>query len=295
LLKLLARDFFRAKSQIVVVEPRAPQPLFPLHEHDFHEIVIVASGCGWHVLNDEPHLISCGEVVYLGPQDRHAFEEVHDLYLTNVLYRPDGALVHPDRIGPYLPPAASGSGERRYWQIADDVVHRLGPLLTDLAVESRKLDAASQLMAEAVFAQLVVTLWRERFAADGEHLAPAARLTQVLHYLRHHCTGPIDLDEVAHRFGYSSRTFRRVFREATATTPHGYLVRLRVAHAMRALRSTDDNVTEIAFASGFHDSNYFSYSFRKLIGISPTRYRAQVRSSPLPPPGGAPQRRAASS
>jgi AraC-like DNA-binding protein len=278
LLKLLARDFFRGASQLVVVEPRAPQHLFPLHEHDFHEIVIVASGSGCHILNDEPHLISCGEVVYLGPEDRHAFEEVHDLYLTNVLYRPDGPLLQPDRMRPYLPPAVRGQGERRYWQIADHVVDRLGPSLGALALESKKLDPASQLMAEAVFAQLVVTLWRERFAADGEHLAPAARLTQVLHYLRHHCTQAIDLDEVAHRFGYSSRTLRRVFRDATATTPHGYLVRLRVAHAMRALRSTDDNVTEIAFASGFHDSNYFSYSFRKLIGISPTRYREQVRT-----------------
>src|SRR5919198_740538 len=40
LLKLLARDFFCEESQFVVVEPRTPQPLFPLHEHDFHEIVI---------------------------------------------------------------------------------------------------------------------------------------------------------------------------------------------------------------------------------------------------------------
>ncbi|MEY2934007.1 MAG: HTH-type transcriptional activator RhaR, partial [Pseudomonadota bacterium] len=51
----------------MVVEPRAPQPSFPLHEHDFCELVIVASGNGWHVLNDEPHLLSCGEVLYLGP------------------------------------------------------------------------------------------------------------------------------------------------------------------------------------------------------------------------------------
>ena len=52
----------------------------------------------------------------------------------------------------------------------------------------------------------------------------------------------------------------------------------RVAHAMRALRATDDNVTEIAFASGFQDSNHFSYSFHKLTGMSPSRYRQQVRS-----------------
>jgi AraC-like DNA-binding protein len=277
LLKLRAHDFFCEESQLVVVEPRTPQPLFPLHEHDFHEIVIVASGSGWHILNDEPHLISCGEVLYLRTDDRHAFDEVHDLYLTNVLYRPEGALVHPDRMRAYLPPAG-GAGERRYWQISEEVVSRLKPILAALAQECRKSDPASALVAESLFVQLVVTLWRDRFATDGENLSPAARFGQVLQYLRHNCTQAIDLEELAHRFGYSPRNFRRVFRDATSSTPHGYLVKLRVGHAMRALRSTDDNVTDIAFASGFNDSNYVSYSFHKEVGMSPSRYRQEARA-----------------
>ncbi|HKE16039.1 MAG TPA: helix-turn-helix domain-containing protein [Kofleriaceae bacterium] len=277
MLKLQARDFFRGESQLVVVEPRTPQPLFPLHEHDFHEIVIVASGSGWHVLNDEPHLLSCGEVFHLQTQDRHAFDEVHDLYLTNVLYRPSSRWLHPDRLRPYLPPAGDQAGERRYWQISEDVVARLKPLLAALARECREPDGASDLMAESLFAQLLVTLWRDRFATDGEHLSPSGRIAHVLRYLRHNCTQAIDLDEIAHRFGYSPRNLRRVFREATATTPHGYLVKLRVGHAMRALRATDDSVTDIALASGFNDSNHFSHAFHKLIGMTPKGYRQRVR------------------
>jgi AraC-like DNA-binding protein len=291
MLKLLARDFFRGQSQFVVVEPRSPQPRFPLHEHDFHEIVIVASGSGWHVLNDEPHLISCGEVLYLRTDDRHSFEEVHDLYLTNVLYRPSGALLHPDRVRPYLP-AADDDGERRYWQVSEDVIAGLQPLLAALARECRDRDAAAELMSESLFAQLVVTLWRDRFATDADRLPPSCRFAHVLRYLRQNCTQAIDLDEVAQRFGYSPRNFRRVFREATSTTPHGYLVKLRLGHAMRALRATDDNVTDIAFASGFNDSNYFSYAFHKLIGMSPSRYRQQIRA---PGPDQAASRRDASS
>jgi AraC-like DNA-binding protein len=277
LLKLMARDFFRGESQLVVVEPRTPQPLFPLHEHDFHEIVIVASGSGWHLLNDEPHLLSCGEVFYLQPQDRHAFAEVHDLYLTNLLYQPGARWLHPDRVRPYLPPTGDETSERRYWQISDDVVDSLKPLLAALSRECREPDPGGDLMAESLFAQLLVTLWRDRFATDGEHFSPSGRLAQVLRYLRHNCTRAVDLDEVAHRFGYSPRNFRRLFREATATTPHGYLVKLRVGHAMRALRATDDSVTDIALSSGFNDSNHFSYAFHKLIGTTPKSYRQRVR------------------
>lgn len=279
MLKLQVSEFFRAASQFVVVEPRSPQVRFPLHEHDFYEIVIVSSGNGWHVLNDEPHFISCGEVLFLRAEDRHAFEEVDQLHLTNILYRPNGALLQPDRIRPYLQPADDGAIERRYWQLSDGALLGLEPLVTALARESLKPDAASAVMAECLFAQLVVTLWRDRFATDADHLAPSARLDHVLRYLRHNFTQPIDLDEVAERFGYSPRNLRRVFSVATATTPHSYLVKLRLARAMRALRTTDDSVTEIALASGFNDSNYFAYSFKKLLGTTPFRYRQDARSS----------------
>lgn len=261
----------------MAVEPRSPQPSFPLHEHDFSELVIVASGSGWHVLNGEPHFLSCGEVLYLEPSDRHAFGDVQDLYLTNVIYRPNGALLHPERVRPYLQPSREAVGERRYWQLSDEVLAGLKPLLAALAGESRKNDAASDLMAEALFVQLLVTLWRERFATDGDQLSARGRLVHVMQYLRHHCTEAIDLDELAHRFGYSPRNFRRVFREATATTPHDYLVKLRLSRAMRALSTTDDKLTDVAFASGFNDTNHFAYSFRKLTGMSPSRYRRRAR------------------
>lgn len=281
MLKLEGREFFRSEAQCVSVEPRSPQPAFPMHDHDFFEIVIVASGNGWHVLNGEPHLLSCGELLYLGPGDRHAFEQVQDLYLTNVIYRPSGSLSDPERLLPYLQPSelqprCGATGEPRYWQVSAAALQALGPLLAALKDESRRSDVASSLMAESLLGQLVVTLWRERYAIDGHGLSDDGRLAQVLKFLRQNCTEPIDLDELARRYGYSTRNLRRVFREATATTPHDYLVKLRLCRAIRALGTSDDSITDVALASGFSDGNYFSYAFRKLTGMSPSRYRREV-------------------
>ncbi len=260
----------------MVVEPRTPQPSFPLHEHDFWEIVIVSSGNGWHVLNGEPHLLSCGEVLYLGPEDHHAFEQVQDLYLTNVIYRPNGALLHPERLSPYLQPSREAAGERRYWQVSEAALRGLSPLMAALTRESRQDDMGSRLMAEALLVQLIVTLHRDRFATDGQELSARGRLLHLLKYLRHNCTQPIDLDELARRFGYSSRNLRRIFREATATTPHDYLVKLRLCRATRALTTSDASITDVALASGFSDGNHFSYAFSKATGMSPSRYRREA-------------------
>jgi transcriptional regulator GlxA family with amidase domain len=119
-------------------------------------------------------------------------------------------------------------------------------------------------VAECLFIQLAVALWRHRIPIDCNQLPARSRFGHVLAYLRHHCTADVNIEEVADRSGYSLRTFARIFREVTGTTPHNYLVQLRIGHAKRAIRTTNDNITEIAFASGFHDSNYFSSCFSKM-------------------------------
>jgi AraC family L-rhamnose operon transcriptional activator RhaR len=284
-MRLSVRDWFRRSTQAVTVEPRTPQERFPLHDHEFGEIVIVMSGNGWHILNDEPQLITCGEVFYIRPEDHHAFEQVNDLYLTNVIYRPSERLLRPERLRELLEPNEAGG--RRRWQLTEDALRHLRPLLDQLTREVRSDDPYSDLVAESLFVQLAVALRRSRFAVDDDHLPAAARLGHVLAFLRRHCSEDVDLDEVAHRFGYSPRTFCRVFRGATATTPHSYLVQLRLNRAMRALRQTSDSITEIAFASGFHDSNYFSSCFSRMTGLSPSQYRRQGTAA-------VPQERAAS-
>jgi AraC-like DNA-binding protein len=274
-MKLSVRDWFRRESQAVTVEPRTPQGRFPLHEHEFGEIVIVQSGNGWHVLNEEPQLITCGEVFYIRPEDRHAFEQVNDLFLTNVIYRPSERLLRPERIEQLLD--AGESPDRKRWQITDEALRELRPLLDALTREARSDDPLSDVMAESLFIQLAVALCRHRFAIDGADIPEAARFGHVLAFLRHRCREDVDLDELAHRFGYSPRTFSRVFRDATATTPHNYLVQLRLGRAMQALRTTDDSITDIAFDCGFHDSNYFSSCFSKMTALSPSEYRRLSR------------------
>jgi AraC-like DNA-binding protein len=274
-MRLCASEFFSREAQLVCVEQRTPQCRFPMHNHEFNEIVVVMSGNGWHVLNDEPRLITCGEIFYIQADDRHAFEEVNDLYLTNVLYKPE-MLGRALGQGSTLGLDGETGGQRRNWQLTETMLQQLVPLVDRLAVESRSAEPLADLMTESLFLQLAVTLHRSRFAADGELLPNATLLGHVLTYLRCNCTEQIDFDEVARRFGYSLHAFSRMFREATATTPHNYLVRLRLGHAMRALRNSEDSITDIAFASGFNDSNYFSYTFRKLTGLAPTEYRKKT-------------------
>ncbi|MDR3515930.1 MAG: helix-turn-helix domain-containing protein [Azospirillaceae bacterium] len=284
-MRLATVEYFANEFQSVVIEPREPQTSFPLHDHEFDEIVIVQSGNGWHIINDRPSFITRGEVFYINAADHHEFERVDGLHLVNVLYRLDRLTIQSEDIRRSLFSVdrrpAGDELEGRHWQITEETLGELTPVIAALVRESRKADPLSKVMSEALFLQLVVALHRNRFPLDGGALPPAARLNHVLGYLRHNFAEPIDLDDLAERFGYSVRNFHRIFREATGTTPHNYLIKVRINHAMRALSSTDDSITDIAFDSGFNDGNYFSYCFNKMAGVSPRAYRRLLRRGPV--------------
>ena len=59
-----------------------------LHEHEFHELVIVFSGTGVHYTDDEEYAISIGDVLLVTSGHAHGYRETHKLDLINLLYLP---------------------------------------------------------------------------------------------------------------------------------------------------------------------------------------------------------------
>jgi transcriptional regulator GlxA family with amidase domain len=74
----------------------------------------------------------------------------------------------------------------------------------------------------------------------------------------------------------SDRSFVRRFKEATGFSPMDYVIRKRVHRATRLLGDPGPkpSITEIAFACGFNDSNYFTRQFRRVMGSPPRNFLA---------------------
>ena len=79
----------------------------------------------------------------------------------------------------------------------------------------------------------------------------------------------------------SSSSYMRVFSAVKGTSPMNYLSEVRINRACTLLQSRKCGITEIAGMVGFGDSNYFSRTFHKHIGISPRDFRrASTRNMP---------------
>ena len=81
------------------------------------------------------------------------------------------------------------------------------------------------------------------------------------------------LDELARHVHTSPFHLARVFREEVGLPVHRYLVRTRLARALRAMQSSCSDLTQIAHASGFASHSHFTSSFRSVFGMTPTQSR----------------------
>ncbi|MEL6611139.1 MAG: AraC family transcriptional regulator [Bacteroidota bacterium] len=137
---------------------------------------------------------------------------------------------------------------------------------------------------EAVADVLVHLLAVHRGALHEVARVPAARaVTRAEVYQRlvrsvdlMHATpeAALPLDGLAAAACLSKYHYLRAFRQTFGTTPHRYHTRLRIARAQRLLAESRLAVAEVGLAVGFDEPSAFTRAFRRVIGVSPSGYRA---------------------
>ena len=103
-----------------------------------------------------------------------------------------------------------------------------------------------------------------------------SRIAPAVEYLREHFRDKISIENLAKVAGLSSRQFGRCFAEAYGISPQTFLIKMRVQAACELLRNSNDELADIAMSLGFYDQSSFTLQFRKHMGQTPRRYRAQA-------------------
>lgn len=94
----------------------------------------------------------------------------------------------------------------------------------------------------------------------------------VLHFLESHYADPLRIEDMAEMAHLSYHHFCRTFRKATGRSFLAYLIFVRIGEAEKMLAAAALSITEIAYRCGFSSVSYFSKTFKKLKGYSPSRY-----------------------
>lgn len=120
-------------------------------------------------------------------------------------------------------------------------------------------------------------------APDSTHADYVQRVNRAIDHVLGHLDGPLPLEAVAERAGFSPFHFHRVFRSLVGETLNQFVKRVRLERALRILSyEPGKTLTEVALESGFQSSSDFSRSFKKAYGVPPSdfdleRFRAERR------------------
>lgn len=99
------------------------------------------------------------------------------------------------------------------------------------------------------------------------------RIKNILSFIQKHYAEKITLTDLASNAGISEKECIRSFKNTFRKTPVDYLIEYRIEQAKHLLKETDEPVTNIAFMTGFHNSAYFSKTFKKYTQTTPRQYR----------------------
>ncbi|MDF2659949.1 MAG: two component transcriptional regulator, AraC family protein [Paenibacillus sp.] len=99
-------------------------------------------------------------------------------------------------------------------------------------------------------------------------------LKNVSAYIEEHFMKPdLTVKEVASHFEISPNYFGILFKREAGMSLNQYLTRLRIEKAMAYLKNPTVKVYEVGERVGFEDYSYFSKTFKKYTGVTPSEFR----------------------
>jgi AraC family transcriptional regulator, arabinose operon regulatory protein len=246
--------------------PRAKGHRVHRHEHDDHLLLFCAGGQGQLSVAGYQHPVGKGDLMMLPRGVQHGyFASARDPW---TLY-----WVH-----------FAGTDVDAFWRHldfqAERPVRHVGAAVKLVADFETLLEVRSTGFREGPFI-LAANQLREMLALLGllvarqNHRPERGFNIEAIHALmEENLHGQLDLATLAQAAEMSRHGFCRRYKAITGDSPYQHFLHLKMERACYLLDITEQTVGAIAESLGYDDAYYFSRAFRKIMGMSPSHYRA---------------------
>ncbi|NDB94754.1 MAG: helix-turn-helix domain-containing protein [Verrucomicrobia bacterium] len=279
---VLERDsVYTEKCPIAVM--RIPEhPTYPVHRHDFHEVTVILHGVATNIVDGIPFEVGTGDVFVLQGSHEHCIENPESLEVLNICYDPGLLGIHarefPDSPGFQalfqIEPSLRRKGFfNKHLRLNSKQLAKIEALAKEIDAEIQQAKPGYIAVARSQLVQIIALLSRWYGSADQKDLTDTRRIAKALLWIEKKSEENLNIPALSRMCGLSRRQFFRIFKACTDQTPGEYLLNLRLRNAEELLRDPTMNITQVAFASGFNDSNHFSRSFKSFFGVCPREYR----------------------
>lgn len=156
-------------------------------------------------------------------------------------------------------------------------------------ISLRITDIAQQLLANTLASGSTAVLRRKSlFQNLIEEIALSAQrqcrndngglVDDAIAFMHENYSRQFSIAELAAQYGMTGTRFGQLFQRHVGRAPLDYLTRLRMNCAKELLKTCDCSITQVAECVGYIDPYYFSKSFKKIIGLSPTEFKVSLEN-----------------
>lgn len=275
-------EYFVSKKSPLAIEWRNPQQRFPIHGHQFTELLIITEGTATHIIDGMEFTLTKGDVFIIKRGVEHGFANLDNLCLVNVIF--DRELVGIDNWNTSSLPGymvlfnlepdyrATHKFESKLQLSLRDLEKTL-EYIKEISNELTEEKPGFEVASIGLFMTIVTFLSRCYSKVKTPNSISLLRLSESINYIEKNYLQDITIQILSDIAGMSVRNYQRVFTKTMNLSPKKYIIQLRLKHASELLQKNQFNITEIAYNSGFNDSNYFTRQFKKKFDITPKAYR----------------------
>ncbi len=97
--------------------------------------------------------------------------------------------------------------------------------------------------------------------------------SRLLAFMEEHYLKEWKLSEFAKEFGMGLTTFKELFGNVYGVSPRAWIGERRILYAHQLLLNSDMSIIDIAVETGFSSQSYFTQSYRRRFGCTPSKSR----------------------
>ena len=99
-----------------------------------------------------------------------------------------------------------------------------------------------------------------------------SRIALITDYIKNNLHHKLSVEEISKMAFVSKSNLFKLFKEELGISPNDYIIQERIKKA-KELLVNHRSVKEVAFMTGFADTNYFTRVFRQLVGETPKQFQ----------------------
>ena len=247
----------------------------PAHWHEDIEILVPSMGDIVYNINGKLVEVHTGEGILVNSRRIHSSRTVdlRECYYYVLIFHPMLLCISKEIEQQLVQPFLSSSFD--YILLRKDVKWQENILSLFMKIEEKHLEKS----AKSAITGLINLIWSEvaeNVTPDEKPQTEGSQLTAMkamIAYIDAHYAEKITLGDIAAAGFVSKRTCGNMFERFLFTPPMKYLNEYRLKRSIELLRGTNMTITEIGLVCGFSGASYYSESFRRELGISPSEYR----------------------